>query len=196
MSDEVIDRGFEYWTRAAFAAKLKEVLSRDPRNNRYQMPYGEARIAQALVDYGPTDRLWHSCAMNIIWPEDPPTEGPSVAEEPHDEWEPDDTTRAEKHQAEPADDWLCPACENSPCEFLQAQQELEAVVGNMDPLASQKAKRYHAYQFMTRRLHGQLGRQNRVPLPCCCQQGIVALFPAKDGVYVGYQEAKAESDSS
>jgi hypothetical protein len=97
---------------------------------------------------------------------------------------------AAENQEEPGDEYgLCPSCENSPCEFIQAQEELERVVSIMDPQATMKAKRFHTYRFLTRRIHGQLGKNERIPLPPCCVQGIADLFPADDGVYVGFRQA-------
>jgi hypothetical protein len=101
-----------------------------------------------------------------------------------------DHPAAENQEEEPGDEYgLCPSCENSPCEFIQAQEELERVVSIMDPQATMKAKRFHTYRFLTRRIHGQLGKNERIPLPPCCVQGIADLFPAEDGVYVGFRQA-------
>lgn len=96
----------------------------------------------------------------------------------------------EENQSEPdEDEWLCPVCENSPCKFLQAQEEMEKVVSIMAPETTNKAKRFECYRFMSRWLHGLLGTGNRIPLPECCKQGIADLFPAEDGNYVGFRHA-------
>jgi hypothetical protein len=47
------------------------------------------------------------------------------------------------------------------------------------------------YRHMTRRLHGQLGKGNRRPLPKCFTQGLRELFPSDD--YVGFKPSPFES---
>jgi hypothetical protein len=104
---------------------------------------------------------------------------------------PDDLPR-EENQEEPEEDrWLCPSCESSPCEFLQAQEEMERVVSIMAADSTNRAKRFHTYQFMTRRIHGQLRKKERIPLPACCKDGIAELFPSEDGKYTGFRHAEA-----
>jgi hypothetical protein len=88
-------------------------------------------------------------------------------------------------QDEPEDDWYCQHCDNSPCAFVQWQDELEGIVEGMDPEASNKSKRYHMYQHLSRRLHGCLGKGNRRPLPLCLGQGMRDLYPSES--YTGYK---------
>jgi hypothetical protein len=199
--DKKLQAAFERLSRAALTNGVTEVLSRDPRTRRYLDRYGEAGVAEALVDYASTHNVWTPTFISLILPDDnPPTTedkkkapvGEEVARKEaakEEDEEPADTTRAE-NQETPDDEWLCPACRNSPCEFLQSQQELERIVDCMAPDTSAKAKRFHAYQFMSRKLHGQLGKKNRVPLPPCCQQGLRDLFPSEDGKYTGFKLAK------
>jgi rubredoxin len=164
--------------------KLREVLNRDPRNRRYLFAYGEAGIAERLVNYAATHNVWSPRLMMIIWPEDVPRGG--YVEE---EAEPDDATRAE-YQEQPADSWLCPACGNSPCEFLQAQQEVERLVSMMAPETTAKVKRFHMYRHLTKNLHGQLSKNQRIQLPPCCAQGLRDLYPSEDGAYTGFKSVK------
>lgn len=65
------------------------------------------------------------------------------------------------------DQWLCPACNNSPCQFLQYQEELERIVDCLYPEVTNKTKRYHMYRHMSCRLHGPLGKGVRRKLPVC-----------------------------
>jgi hypothetical protein len=137
-------------------------------------------------------RYARMAATDLFIAEDEPSTADEEEEDPEEEEvEPEDHPAAENQEQPVEDEWLCPSCENSPCEFLQAQEELERVVSIMAPETSEKSKRFHTYQFMSRRLHGQLGRNNRRALPPCCVQGIADLFPAEDGVYVGFREANA-----
>ena len=62
---------------------------------------------------------------------------------------PDDLPK-EGNQETPADDeWLCLRCANSPCLFLQYQDELERHVDIMYPKVTNKQKRYHRYRHMS-----------------------------------------------
>jgi hypothetical protein len=70
-----------------------------------------------------------------------------------------DNLAREENQEPPAEDeWHCPVCKNSPCLFLQYQEELERHVDIMYPKVTNKQKRYHMYRHMSRRLHGHLGK--------------------------------------
>ena len=87
---------------------------------------------------------------------------------------------------EPQEDmWFCPHCSDSPCEFLQFQEEIEGVVNVMDPALSNKSKRYKVYRHMSRRRFGTLGKGNHRPLPSCFEQGIRDLYPSEN--YTGYK---------
>jgi hypothetical protein len=81
---------------------------------------------------------------------------------------------------EPTDDrWFCPQCLESPCQFLQWQEELERIVDCVNPDLSNKQRRYKLYRHVTRRRHGTLGKGNRKPLPLCFEQGMRDLYPSK-----------------
>ncbi len=136
------------------------------------------------------ERHYHCMAEQDLYiPES--EEDPSTTEEQEEEEsvEPDDTTPAENQEEPVNDDWLCPSCGKSPCEFFQAQEESERVGRIMSADTSQAAKWFHTYKFLTRRLHGQLGGKKRIPLPPCCKQGSRDLFPSKDATYVGFRHA-------
>jgi hypothetical protein len=101
-----------------------------------------------------------------------------------EEQEPSDSPSS-VDEVEYVDQWLCPACNNSPCQFLQYQEELERIVDCLYPEVTNKTKRYHMYRHMSRRLHGPLGKGVRRKLPVCFTQGLSELFPSAD--YVGFK---------
>ena len=76
-------------------------------------------------------------------------------------------------------------CAKSPCVFLEWQEELERHVDIMYPEVSNKAKRYHMYRHMLRKLHGHMGKGKRKRLPSCILQGLRDLFPSEE--YVGFK---------
>jgi Zn ribbon nucleic-acid-binding protein len=108
------------------------------------------------------------------------------AEETCEEEQPDNPPCAEED--EPTDDgWFCPQCSESPCQFLQWQEELERIVDCMNPDLSNKQRRYELYQHVARRRHGTLGKDNRKPFPSCFEQGMRDLYSSEK--YTGYQTA-------
>jgi rubredoxin len=188
---EELQRAFELLTREALTRGVTEVMSRHPTTRYYLDRYGEAGVANAIIDHAKTHNVWTPFFLDILFPDGVPPrfpdEVPAGAARDEEE-EPDDTTAAE-NQEEP-DEWLCPACGNSPCEFLQAQPEIERLVGQMAPETTAKAKRFQMYRHLTRNLHGQLSKKQRIPLPPCCAQGLRDLFPSDDGAYTGFKIAK------
>ena len=104
---------------------------------------------------------------------------------------PEDLPKEENEEPPAEDEWHCPACMNSPCLFLQYQDELERHVDIMYPEVTNKQKRYHMYRHMSRRLHGHLGKGKRKPLPECFTRGLRELFPSED--YVGFKPSPFES---
>jgi hypothetical protein len=99
----------------------------------------------------------------------------------------DEYEECTEDQEPPEDMWFCPHCSDSPCEFLQLQQEIERVVNVMDPTISNKSKRNQLYRHMSRRRFGTLGKGNRWPLPSCFEQGIRDLYPSEKNP--GYKKA-------
>jgi hypothetical protein len=93
-----------------------------------------------------------------------------------------------EEQEPPEDRWFCPQCSESPCQFVQWQEELERIVDCMNPDLSNKQKRYELYRHVTRRRHGTLGKGNRKPLPSCFERGMRDLYPSEK--YTGYQTAE------
>jgi hypothetical protein len=84
---------------------------------------------------------------------------------------PDNPPDAEEDEP-PEDGWFCPHCSESPCQFLQWQEELKRIVDCMNPDKSNKQKRFELYRHVTRRPHGTLGKGNRKPLPSCFEQSM------------------------
>ena len=103
---------------------------------------------------------------------------------------PDDLPRQEE-QDEPHDEWICETCNNSPCLFLQWQEEMDRIVDIMAPEVTNDQKRYHMYHHMSCRLHGTLGKGNRKPLPLCFTQGVKELYPSDS--YTGYKQNPFDS---
>jgi hypothetical protein len=107
---------------------------------------------------------------------------------------PNDLPQEENQEQPPEDEWFCLHCENSPCLFIQWQEELERHFDIMYPEVTNKAKRYHIYRhifyFFTFKLHawplfGQGQSKGQKPLPGCFQQGPRDLFPSED--YTGFK---------
>jgi hypothetical protein len=63
----------------------------------------------------------------------------------------------------------------------------------MYPEVTNKAKWYHMYRHMSRKLHGPLGKGNHRPLLGCFQQGLRDLFPSEE--YTGFKSSPFESGS-
>jgi hypothetical protein len=99
---------------------------------------------------------------------------------------PDNPLSAEEDKP-PEDGWFCPHCSDSPCQFLQWQEELERIVDCMNPDKSNKQKRFELYRHVTRRCHGTLGKGKRKPFPSCFEQSMRDLYPSEK--YTGYQTA-------
>jgi hypothetical protein len=127
---------------------------------------------------------WDQCAGSFpdsVYPTPPVLE----------EQVPEDLPKEENEEPPAEDEWHCPVCMNSPCLFLQYQDELERHVDIMYPEVTNKQKRYHMYRHMSRRLHGHLGKGKRKPLPECFTTGLRELFPSED--YVGFKPSPFES---
>jgi hypothetical protein len=99
---------------------------------------------------------------------------------------PDNPPSVEQEEP-PEDAWFCPQCSDSPCQFLQWQEELEKCVTVMTPDLTNKEKRYRLYCHVSRRRHGMLGKGNRRPIPSCLEQGMRDLYPSEK--YTGYKSA-------
>ncbi len=104
---------------------------------------------------------------------------------------PEDLPREENQEPPPEDEWDYAIGNNSPCLFVQYQDELERHVDIMYPAVTNKQKRYHMYRHMLQGLHGHLGKGKRKPLPGCFTQGLRELFPSED--YVGFKPSPFES---
>jgi hypothetical protein len=126
-------------------------------------------------------------AERTIKKEETQAEGLKVeAKQTCEEELPDNLPCAEED--EPTEDrCFCPQCSESPCQFLQWQEELERIVDCMNPDLSNKQRRYELYQHVARRRHGTLGKDNRKPFPSCFEQGMRDLYSSEK--YTGYQTA-------
>jgi hypothetical protein len=93
------------------------------------------------------------------------------------------------YEMEPVEDvWRCNVCKNSPCMFLQLQDEIIQRVALMGTECTNKTRRYHTYRYLTRRIHGVLRKLERRPLPDCFSQGMKELYPSPE--YTGFKLAK------
>jgi hypothetical protein len=111
-------------------------------------------------------------------------------EEPEEpEW--DDQDPNDLEQEPPVDPLYCGFCLATPCLFLQWEDELTTCVDILHSEASNKAKRFHMYRHMSRRLHGPMGPGRREPLPGCFVQGLRDLYPQDDPTtYTGFKHAR------
>ena len=100
---------------------------------------------------------------------------------------PDNPPSVEEEEEAPEDGWFCQECSESPCQFLQWQEELERIVDCMNPDASNKQKRFQLYQHVSRRRNGPMGKGNRRQLPSCFERGMRDLYPSEK--YTGYSTA-------
>jgi hypothetical protein len=99
----------------------------------------------------------------------------------------DNPPSVEEEEEAPEDGWFCLECSESPCQFLQWQEELERIVDCMNPDASNKQKRFQLYQHVSRRRNGPMGKGNRRQLPSCFERGMRDLYPSEK--YTGYSTA-------
>jgi hypothetical protein len=65
-----------------------------------------------------------------------------------EEHTPNDLPPAEKQEPPSEDQGYCPHCGNSPCLFLQWQEELEPIIDIMYSKVTNKAKRFYMYWHM------------------------------------------------
>jgi DNA-directed RNA polymerase subunit M/transcription elongation factor TFIIS len=144
----------------------------------------ETKKEDTKEDDPPSSPPWDQCEG--AFPDSCYPTPPSLEEQ-----EPDDLPRQENQEPPAEDEWHCPVCKNSPCLFLQYQDEVERQVDIMYPEVTNKQKRYHMYRHMSRRLHGHLGKGKRKPLPECFTRGLRELFPSED--YVGFKPSPFES---
>jgi hypothetical protein len=91
---------------------------------------------------------------------------------------PNDHPRQDDQEAPPEDVWFFTACGNSPCQFIQWQEELVRIVDIMHPEASNMMKRFHMYHHMTCQLHGPLRKGKRRQLHSCFEHGLRDLNPS------------------
>jgi HD-GYP domain-containing protein (c-di-GMP phosphodiesterase class II) len=98
---------------------------------------------------------------------------------------------------EPPIDWMyCSYCLQTPCVFLQYQDEMERIVEVMYQQESNRTKRYHLYRRMSQELHGPLGKGCRKPLPKCFVQGFRDLYPDEADNYTGFRDGQNNNDDS
>jgi hypothetical protein len=93
---------------------------------------------------------------------------------------PVDHPRQDDQEPPPEDVWLSPASGNSPCQFIQRQEELVCIMDIIHPEASNMSKRFHIYHHMTHQLHGPLRKGECRRLPSCFEhpwaEGIVPIW--------------------
>ena len=120
--------------------------------------------------------------------EETKAEGVKVeAEEKCEDELPDNPPSVEEEEEAPEDGWFCQECSESPCQFLQWQEELERIVDCMNPDASNKQKRFQLYQHVSRRCNGPMDKGNPRQLPSCFERGMRDLYPSEK--YTGYSTA-------
>ena len=101
----------------------------------------------------------------------------------------------------PPEPIVCRVCKLDPCIFTRLESDILAhdtavnTVNNLpsDPMGGvvrNRMRRNRAYHFCAYRLYGYLGSGNRKKFPRCIEEGVRCLFPAYNGLHVGYQDAR------
>jgi hypothetical protein len=115
---------------------------RTKQTNHCQSQEEEGAIEEAKEKEAQEEEPWDACEgcfPNSCFPPSPVLE----------EQIPDNLPREENEEPPAEDEWFFPVCKNSPCLFLQHQDELEHQVDIMYPLVTNKQKRYHMYRHMS-----------------------------------------------
>ena len=87
---------------------------------------------------------------------------------------------------------VCPDCSGKPCDWTRYGHEIVAFVKDKcevqdeTPLTN-KNKRFLSYVAYSAWKHGFLGRNNRVKVPVCVEEGFRSFYPTEDGSYVGFR---------
>ena len=85
---------------------------------------------------------------------------------------------------------MCTKCGNTPCLVALMGQELvdEGNRCKSNNNAGNNKVRFRLHRLFTRKMHGVLGSDHRIPLPMCMESLIKDSFPNEDGsAFVGYR---------
>jgi rubredoxin len=128
-------------------------------------------IAKLVVSVSDTERTFIFWSQHSLLPELPNLE----------EQMPDNMPPMEDEELR--DEWYCPYCRSSPCDFHQWEEELERIVNIMYPEVTNNQKRFHMYHHMAHKLHGHLGKGKRKSLPLCFQTRPEGFVPLRGGLH-------------
>ena len=112
----------------------------------------------------------------------------------------EDNKNLEDSYKEDAGD-CCLKCGEEPCCALAFKTELQESIehcqtaDDFDKLTP-KELRFRAYSHFTSNVYGFLGKDNRIPLPVCCEMAIRNHYPEPSGVYIGFQDQDDDGDDS
>jgi hypothetical protein len=86
---------------------------------------------------------------------------------------------------------VCEHCKQETCVWEEKKEEMVAYNQMRCDGTPNKTRRHALYRQMAIKINDgePLGRGNRMKLPTCVVAEIRKLCPAKDGVYVGHQDA-------
>jgi hypothetical protein len=200
--------------RRALDESPADLAARDERNRQFFLSSGAIGVVTALTQYGQQESnssssqesgeetKEDSLIVEVDEEEEEEEEEVVVGESEgslfrgdafrHDDF--DDRAAADLPQEPPVDPYYCRFCLNTPCIFLQHQEELERIMEEMHPHATNRTKRFHMYRRMSRELNGPLGKGVRKRLPHCFVQGFRDLYPSEDDTYTGYRDARCDGN--
>jgi len=89
---------------------------------------------------------------------------------------------------------VCRDCNGRPCDWTRYGSEVVAFVmdrcnAEEDMPLTNRNKRFLSYAAYSAWKHGFLGRNNRVKLPTCVEEGFHSIYPNEDGTYVGFRSS-------
>ena len=98
----------------------------------------------------------------------------------------------------PPEPLICRSCRMDPCIFTRLQHDImlhDSAINTVQnqpsyPMAGvvrNRQRRHRAFRYATYRLYGYLGKNNRKRMPRCIEDGIRSLYPAYNGLHVGYK---------
>ena len=93
---------------------------------------------------------------------------------------------------------VCSICQQNPCVVVEHLSYIHEIAMHLrNKGESNRAIRYQLYRRLSNKLHGPLGRGNRVPLPDCLVDFVRENFPNENTAeqYVGFRPAPTDGDA-
>ena len=99
----------------------------------------------------------------------------------------------------PPEPIICKYCKMDPCIFTRLQYDImdrDTKINKVNNLPSHpmggvvrnRERRHRAFKYAAYTLYGFLGKGIRKKMPQCIEEGIRCLYPAYDGLHVGYKD--------